>query len=684
MPRLRRLGRSLLPWLLVGVAAGAVACDSDSNERPDPEENPPKAWESCQASDEAYVRRVHEAVLGASPESQEHVTALASTYRGFRDSLGEAEARGALVRLLAASPEFAERWTDAMMDVLNVPRITKRLEADYGVGRAVGCYTTTVDDDTRDEIREDGGELAAFVRDNNPSAEPPPLARFTMSELLRSSVVLDDVTPVLRANIFHLMNFVVVGMNVGADELERIRRLDLANSFMETYLNRNVTCLQCHNSEFSVTYTPDPATNRTWAIPGFFEAALFGDSAALSASPLEYASVFRVEGVKVDGSKRPWGWSERCGEFTPPVSDDPLGIDARFGAIRSTSSEPRKGLRASAWSLEVSLQRGLEALRGREPTLEGGDVDPDQALAYLTALAVTERLWREIVGTDLTIAMKFPRTEIQRDTLRDLAAAFTSGGYSLRALITAIVSHPAFNVAAPGAECWESDYPMPPIYNAWTPSDPDPEKQGNGPSDRIGYRNPRTQLRHVTEALGWPRAEPFPEGDDREFQTMVGVFSSPVEPGFRGVDFQARLAWEERFAACESPGGGPDFVTDLAARAQARGATLEDAFMVLRDRITGIPEVPDDERPAWESLVGMPLASAAGADAEARLRALCGVLLSSPQFLLDGLPIDRSTAELVLTRDTDKYAAACDSLRGYASAAGLDPTAVCSAEAEPP
>lgn len=671
------LARTLGLLALAAAPAAGVGCDSDEAPSVDEPDPGPSSWEQCQASDAAFVRRVHETVLGRAPASQAHVAALADTFAALRDTQGEAEAKRSLVLLLAKDPGYADRWADVMLDVLSVPRLTKRLDATYQLRREVGCYSTAIDDNSRAEVRRDGGELAAFVRDNAPSSGAPPMPRFRMAELLRSSIVLDDVSPFLRANLFHMMNFLVVGMNVDEEELERIRRLDLAKTFAETYLNRNITCLPCHNSEFSLTYTDDPETNRTWMVPGRLEAALYGDSAAVSRSALEYASVFRVAGVKVDTPSNPWGWDDRCGFFAPPGDDDPLGIDARFGSIASTSAEPRKGLRASVWSLESSLRRGLDRLRGQSAEF-GPDVDPDESLAYLASLAVAERVWRETVGTELTIATKFARTEVQRDTLRSLAEAFTRGGYSIQELVVAIVSHPAYNTAAPGASCWESDYPMPPVFNPWSRSDPDPAARGNGPTDRITFRNPRTQLRMLAGALEWPGFEPFPEGADRTFQSQIGVFASSVEPGFRGVDFQARLAWEARFAECRSPGGAPDYVTGLAQRAVAAQSSVEEALMSLRDRMIGQPDIPADERDAWSAVGGVPLEAPLPAEsAEQLLRAFCGALASSPQFLLEGLPIETSDAPLRLTPDADGYDARCESLRGLASAAGVDPGLVC-------
>ena len=50
------------------------------------------------------------------------------------------------------------------------------------------------------------------------------------------------------------------------------------------YLNRDPVCLQCHNSEFSVTQSANPETNRHFPVPALLEKALFGESTGVPAT----------------------------------------------------------------------------------------------------------------------------------------------------------------------------------------------------------------------------------------------------------------------------------------------------------------------------------------------------------------------------------------------------------------
>ena len=61
-------------------------------------------------------------------------------------------------------------------------------------------------------------------------------------------------------------------------------------------------------------------------------------------------------------------------------------------------------------------------------------------------------------------------------------------------------------------------------------------------------------------------------------------------------------------------------------------------MLALKDRLLSDPSIGDaGEQTALEAALGAGLDTpAAGADLEARLRLVCGALLSSPQFLLGG------------------------------------------------
>src|SRR6185369_4319588 len=114
----------------------------------------------------------------------------------------------------------------------------------------------------------------------------------------------------------------------------------------------------CHNSEHSVTDSDDPALDRHWPVPGLAERAVYGISTGLDADRVH--AVFRVDGF-IEGTLRPWGWSDACGSFTPNVGDDIAGVDGKLGSLT--------GKRLTVYQLEAALARGFNKLRGQLPPI---------------------------------------------------------------------------------------------------------------------------------------------------------------------------------------------------------------------------------------------------------------------------------------------------------------------------
>lgn len=626
-----------------------------------PEASAAELGAACEASDQAFLRRVFLALLGRRPQGQGEVAAAAAALAGVRaQGLRDEprEARRVVVRALSEEPAFRQRWTDFFMDALKVARSgSKSLEACYG--------------DPSSE-RFDGGELAGFVRDHAAETGDPPIAGFTMNELVRSALELDDLSVLYRAHLFVMMSKLLTG-NASEHEVELARRNDFGAVFEAVYTNRNLECLPCHNSDYSVTRDHDPELNRFWPVPGSFERALFGaasgrhaaEEAAQSGSDLlRSRSMFRVLGVVTAAGRAPFGWDgARCGSFEVPSTDDPLGVDTHFGSVR--------GRRASVWDLERSLRRGVDLL-----AREGGSnevstgaatpwdfTDPDLAFAYLVGLNIVERVWNETVGTPLTIAHHFPRTSVQRDLLASLTNAFVKSHFSLKDLLLDIVSRPLFNQLPPSAGC-ESAYPLPRVFDAWTEAEELPELRGNSLGDSVFPLSPRLLRRSLHTALGWPAYPAYPEAGSGEesLQLALGFALRDSEPGQRGLDFQGRLAWEASYGAC-APLAPDDFVSVLSKQALAsEGATVLDAVVALQDRLLGSSAVSDAERVHVEALIGASLDSPVPADLESKLRVLCGALLSTPQFQLGGV-VAPDVGEVPSLEPSDaSQAASCERL----------------------
>ena len=85
--------------------------------------------------------------------------------------------------------------------------------------------------------------------------------------------------------------------------------------------------------------------------------------------------------------------------------------------------------------------------------------------------------------------------------------------------------------------------------------------------------------------------------------------------------------------------------------------------MALKDRLIGEPFVDDSERPALEALLGVSLDGAPTVDIEPSLRLVCGAYVSSPQFLLAGVPSEDAAEVPRLVAAEDGFAAVCEDVR---------------------
>ncbi|UQA60354.1 hypothetical protein [Polyangium aurulentum] len=669
-----------------GGGAGGSGAGGDATSEP---HTPEHVWTECQASDQAWVRRAILAIDGRKPWGQAEVNAYTDVIAAVRKA--DLEASGKFGELGGALPPYGEdlvnarkvvaaalmkedafrlRWSDFFMDALHVTRIeTKSLQSCYGSPSATPF---------------DNGSLAAWVRDNDPTAVNPPTPGFKMNQLLSSALELDDLSPLYRAHLFAMMSRPYDGANVGPLEMERSRRQNFGAIFEAAYIHRDLVCMSCHNSEFSVTYNEDPSLNRAWPVPGKFEQALYGSANGLhpveeqaekGGDEMRARSMLRYMGVADGGGQPAYGWSQVCGTFKVPQQNDPLGVDTYFGSIRSTPENPDRGRRASVWDLERALHRGVDLLAAHGLTRMSGDelADPDEALAYLVAQNVVEKVWAEVMGSRLTIANYFPRTQVQRDVLFGLTEHFIASHFSLKTLLLDILAHPAFNLKAPEEGCGTAAYQVPRLFDPWTISEKDLGKRGNSPGDAVFAISSRPLRRGLHRAMEWPFTPEYPNNNNTEetFQLAIGFFLKDAEPGFRGLDFQGRLVWESVYGTCK-PLGANDLIAKIVAGAAASpGATVGDGVVALKDRLMGEPWVdPVAEKAQIEALVGTSLEDTNLTGLDARLRSLCGVLVSTPQFMLGGL-VPKDTRDVPkLTPSGISYDATCNYVAGTISASG--------------
>lgn len=630
-------------------------------------------FRDCTAGDESFVRNTYLAVLGYRPKSSTEVavyTTLMTEVRALIEAGHNVPTpERVVVRALTDQPAYIDRWAEHMMDALEVQRIEDQtMESCYNNSHRV----------------IDSGELARFVRDNPGSSGGDGSGSFTMLDLLRSALVLDDVSPVYRAHLYTLVSRAIVAANVPPVQAEIARREDFGLVFGSAYLNRDIVCLGCHNSESSVTYTSDPETNRHWAMPGLFEKSLYGVSTGIE--PERAHAPFRYDGFVADpfagelGELRPWDWAPACGAFSlSGLTDDPAGVEGLFGSM--------SGTRITIYDLEAALASGFDGLAENGLELMGaGDIsDPDRALGYLVAAAIVESVWEEVIGSSLTIANYFPRNRESMVLLRQFTDDFIANRFSIRELLYDIVTSDYFNRTAPEDGCGEDPYNMPPVFDPWVTGDMDPDRRDNSAADSVAQLSARTLVRTAYQALGWstPRFQAFPElpgeynrcrimecaamlssceadhsccathelecvdplgpeeptpDEELTFQREIGTFLKSAARGFRGLDFQARLAWERRFGMCAKLSSEPDIIDAFTTLAQSESATMEAVVLAVKDRLIGEPSIATGERKALESLFGLALDTPVVLvpDLDAQLRGLCGVLMASPQFLLSG------------------------------------------------
>lgn len=612
--------------------AAAAGC---GNDRAAPDAGAMPA--ACAGDPAAFVRQAWLALDGRRPLGQDEVDVYVDLYRAAV-AAGDAP-RPLVARAIMSRPEFGERWVDFAIDALHVQRTDVQSEA--------ACWDQAL------RAPAPGTRLAAAVRDQRATAagdgEP-----FTLLDLARSAIALDDLTPLWRAQLFSLIAHPIPAANVDPVAAELARRDDAGATFDAAYLHRDVVCLACHTSDASVTDSDDPALDRFWPVAGAPEDAVYAWPLAADTATRAHA-VFRTDGFLDGGRVQPWGWAAACGQFAASVDDDPAGIDARLGAIT--------GPRTTAFDLEASLARGFTALRAGAPT--GPLADPDAALAWLVTLTLTEDVWIQVAGTPLTIGNYFPRNRAARDLLGGLAATLATSGYSLRALLAAIVASDEFAIQPPDAACGGSPYSDPAVFDPWTAGESDPALRGNGPGDAVTALDAKTLISALAGALEWTApfgAARFPAPAEAAFEHGIGAFLRTGERAFRGLDFQARLVWEAQYGICAPPAAGADFIDRvIAAGAATPGATAADLVRALKDRLIGEPGIDGGaERTALTGLIG-PLDAPAAAVTADRLRAVCGALVEAPQFLLQGIA-GLGGARPALTPPSASYAAICGAL----------------------
>jgi hypothetical protein len=612
------------------TSATADDTGDDGNEPPPPGDQA----EDCDAGDEAFVKRLIPLVQGRKPEGMREVLLLVSMIEQL-DAAG-LDGRAVVARGLADGPQYTNRWRQFLWEQLRINRV--EIKSNYI------CYSNVHGPNA-------GPELAAFIRDNDPKGTNFG-QQFSMGDVLESTLHLDDLSPLYRADLFARMARPLQGANISQEEFEVNARSNFGEIFESAYLGRRSGCLECHNSEESVTYNADPKFNHFWSVPGKFEAAIYGASKGRPEEEL-YAA-FRVTGFTTDQGVKAWGMSS-CGSFDPGRNGDLLTVKGYLGGELPSGQ--------NLFDIDPLFKSGFTSLAADGLELEDNlDVAPDQALAYLTSLNIVNNVWKEMLGHPLTLAHNFPRNEKQREILQNLTTAFVADDYSLRTLITEIAVHPYFNVDAPDLCDTSTPYFLEPVFEPYSITTADPNRRGNNVGDRVQRFSAWVLIESAMRSMWWdlpigqiPAQENEYPGLD--FLRDTGIFIKDAQNGFNGVDFNGLLSWENRLAnginpglkgECTGPLGQPcsqfewiELMLDQAFKTP--GTTVADLAVAIKDRLITEPELADDgELEIIGSIMGLDPASKMSDNDSAALeegaRRYAGLLFNTPQFMLSGVP----------------------------------------------
>ena len=647
--------------------------------------------------DASWARQVLPELLGRKARGWEESDVLSQAI--------EIMGREKVSRAIMSRPEFVDHWTDIVMDHIQVQR-----KGFSGNRNAIyDCWSEPL-------LSSHDEKLARWVESHNPDGAvsdiyqllvnsegspnplvhpgflgelPPPENSWNMNDLIRSSLLLDNLGPI------YLTNLIPFEMNPGYNsESRELGRARLGNKFDEIYLGRNQDCMTCHTeaSSSSDTWENTPGVGPQWirTYPQYpaAEGQVLEGTVAESHAPFnphfrggEFKDPWGIDLSCVTGEKGKDGGVQLVKGLRVDLPNtyygEKPGDDLVVASLASV-----KGKHKSILDVEHALRAGIHSLSGRsldshESDGEQAELNPDEALAYLLAININNNIWQQIMGERLTIAHGYSRNEAQRDILRFLTEEkFLPGRWSLRNVLEAIVTNPWFNRTAPYAadtDTFDSPYHLPMVLDPWlalppwSTTEPAPENGANSQGRVVHRYAPRTLVRSAVAAL---RHEEFPPHLPKKatphykFAQNLGQYLNDYLPGTRSTDFVAMMTWFNEYGSCEKPesmqaGNHEDWVDRLSVQALAWDEEnptlpplqLRDVVLTLKDRLIGEPtlnaDVPDGMPGNFESqsIEGLfdgypletPVSSIGAVTLEDGARSYCGALVSSPQFMLAGI-----------------------------------------------
>jgi hypothetical protein len=576
--------------------------------------------------------------------------------------------RREVARMLMAEPEFARAQTEQLMDQLEVQRDSSQLP------QPPSCFGGL----QRLPAQGDGGALARWVRDRPmqdsiAAASPEPgwtqgggaSGAWNFVDLAYSSVQEDDLRPLFKAYMVPAL----AGSDYDADESPEA----IGFFFNRVYLGRDVSCTQCHNTAFSLTNAGQ--WKRTHPLPVRLEQSLWGCDSCQGA---QLTNIFRADanGAHAAGATlAPWGIDAECGSFAQQPSGGPLpthyaGLVGDFyGApdlvetFGEASLEPYDAFRCLPQDPVLGVTYDM---------LPGG-----AAFVFGTAANFAQNVWKDLMGSPLTLIHGFARNSDQMLLHCELTERVLRSGWSLRDLLAEIVTRREYNRRAPAASTRPVPYEIPLFLDPFTPQaalveDPPDPCAGpaplpptcfNGKGDQVVRYTPQHLLGRTHRVLGWPEAPLYPSGSAQTLARDLDQYQSTRYPGSEIWSFQSLLTWEDATAACRKPesmGDQPDWIDRLVAAIPAFDAahpgtplTVRDVVQTVRDWLLqdgalalsgagGLVDPGSTEEARIAAALGVPhlgiTASSLAGQLGVRLRDYCGVLLKTPQYTLTELP----------------------------------------------
>ncbi|MCB9763284.1 MAG: c-type cytochrome [Alphaproteobacteria bacterium] len=390
-----------------------------------------------------------------------------------------------------------------------------------------------------------------------------------------------------------------------------------------------------------------------------------------------------------------WSWLRDLGDAQQGQADLPTCLGCHNGAGQAPPLEEVVPTLTDArlWdilkhgsgampNLYLNDQRALNLIAYfRDDDLSGfanrgprQSADRNHAMLTLLAMNITNNVIEEVLGERVTLDHGHPRNYDQWFVLWGHMGTFMESGWSLQELLRSIVLSDAFGRPAPSRSS-QPAYDMPIFAFPWAATAPGetpiPGSDANSVGDYVHRYSIEHLLHAVHHALGWPEPRILGMGNPDEGQDLlrvypnrhvmrdIGRYHTDSIPGSKEVQLNHLLTWEAEIASCEKPDhvvpdevrlattvtgdyteSGDDWIDwiDLLVEASDQTRTLEEVVLAVKDRLHTDPSLTTDERALVSDLFGGADLAATTFDAadEPEVRAFCGVLLKSPQFMMGG------------------------------------------------